>query len=242
MNIALAQLKPVKGNIAANSRRHEQAIHLAIAHKADAIFFPELSITGYEPALAGSLATTQHDARFDRFQGLSDTSDITIGLGVPTRDDSGIQISLVIFQAGQPRQAYSKQRLHSDELPYFAAGRVQLLVNVGNCRIAPAICYESLQKDHAQTAHRLGAGIYVASVAKSQTGVANALAHYPRIAAQFAMPVLMSNCVGSCDNFVSAGQSAIWTRDGKLAGQLDNISEGLLFFDTETGVVAEQRL
>lgn len=56
------------------------------------------------------------------------------------------------------------------------------------------------------------------------------------------MPVLMSNCVGSCDNFVSAGQSAIWTRDGKLAGQLDNISEGLLFFDTETGVVAEQRL
>ncbi|WP_288423224.1 carbon-nitrogen hydrolase family protein [uncultured Spirosoma sp.] len=242
MKIALAQLKPVKGNIAANIERHERATHLAIAHKADAIFFPELSITGYEPELAASLATTQHDPRFDSFQRISDTSALTIGLGVPTRTISGIQISLLIFQAGQPRQTYSKQQLHPDELPYFVAGNAQLIVNSGNGSIAPAICYESLQKDHAQTAHQLGAGIYVASVAKSQTGVAKAMAHYPRIAAQLAMPVLMSNCVGDCDTFVSAGQSAVWTRNGKLAGQLDDVGEGLLLFDTDTEVVSKQRL
>ncbi len=242
MKIAIAQVKPVKGNIAANIERHERAIHQAISHRTDAIFFPELSITGYEPELAGELATTQNDSRFDSFQQISDTNSITIGLGVPTRNTVGIQISTVVFQPGQPRQAYAKQRLHPDELPYFIPGRTQLIVKVGNCTIAPAICYESLQRDHPLTAHRLGAGIYVASVAKSQTGVANAMAHYPRIAAQFAMPVLMSNCVGSCDNFVSAGQSAIWTSDGKLAGQLDEVSEGLLLVDTDTELVSEERL
>jgi hypothetical protein len=48
------------------------------------------------------------------------------------------------------------------------------------------------------------------------------------------MPVLMSNCIGFCDNFQSAGKSSVWTRQGNLAGQLDDTQEGILIFDTET--------
>lgn len=47
------------------------------------------------------------------------------------------------------------------------------------------------------------------------------------------MPVLMSNCVGFCDNFLSVSKSPIWTKDGNLFGQLDDKSEALLIFDTE---------
>jgi len=87
---------------------------------------------------------------------------------------------------------------------------------------------------HSTNAVGLGAEIYVASVAKSQNGVNKAMAHYAEIAKKHSMPVLMSNCIGYCDNFESVGNSAVWTKDGKIAGQLDDKSEGIIVFDTET--------
>ena len=48
------------------------------------------------------------------------------------------------------------------------------------------------------------------------------------------MTVLMANSVGPSDNFVSAGQSAIWSNRGELVGQLDSQQEGIVMIDTET--------
>jgi predicted amidohydrolase len=242
MKIAIAQTRPIKGDIAANIAAHKKLIALAIAYKADAIFFPELSITGYEPELAKELATTQDDKRFDGFREISNKNKITIGLGIPTRTNAGIQISMIIFQPGTPGQTYSKQQLHADEFPYFVNGDKQLILAVENKKIAPAICYESLQINHSDRASKLGAEIYVASVAKSQNGIDKAMVHYPIIAKKFSMPVLMSNCIGPCDNFETVGQSSVWTKEGKLAGQLDNKLEGILIFDTDTEAVIEKTI
>jgi predicted amidohydrolase len=242
MKIAIAQISPVKGDIPANIAAHKKWIDLAILHKADLIFFPELSVTGYEPELANILATSETEERFDDFQDICDKSNITIGLGMPTRTLSGVSISMLIFQAQTPGQIYSKQFLHPDELPYFVSGDKQLILTVGNKKIAPAICYESLQTYHAEHAVKLGAEIYMASVAKSQQGVDKAMRHYPDIAKKFSMPVLMSNCLGPCDNFDSVGKSAVWTKQGKLAGQLNEKREGMLIFDTETEEVMEQTI
>ena len=234
MKISIAQTKPVKGNISENIDIHKKLIHLAITYKADAIFFPELSLTGYEPGLAKNLATNQDDSKFDDFQTISDTSKITIGIGVPTKTHSGIQISMIIFQPDRPRQTYSKQQLHADELPYFVNGEKQIILTVNNTNIAPAICYESLQIDHSENASKLGAEIYVASVAKSQNGINKAMTHYPAVAKKFAMTVLMSNCVGYCDNFESVGNTSVWTKEGLLLAQLDAKNEGLLIYNSET--------
>ena len=236
MKICVAQIRPIKGGIAANIEKHKSLINLAILQKVDAVFFPELSITGYEPELAHELATTQDDLRLDTFQSISDSREITIGIGVPTVADSEVRISMVVFQPNRARQTYSKQQLHTDEMPFFVSGNSQLILTIADRKIAPAICYESLQADHAEKANQLGAEIYLASVAKSQKGVDKAWVHYPAIAKKYAMPVLMSNCVGFCDNFESAGQSAVWTKTGELAAQLDNQSEGLLVFNTDTEV------
>ncbi len=240
MKVAIAQIKPVKGNITTNIDLHKRFIQQAIVHHADAIFFPELSITGYEPELAKDLATTQHDSRFDTFQKMSDKSSIMIAVGIPTKADIGIRISMIIFQPDQPRQTYSKQLLHTDELPYFIHGEQQLMLTISDIKIAPAICYESLQPSHAENAGKLGAGMYVASIAKSQNGINKAMVHYPAIAKQLSIPVLMVNSVGYCDNFLSVGQSSIWTSRGILAKQLDDKCEGLLVFNTETEEVIEQ--
>ena len=234
MKICIAQLKPVKGNIAANIETHKLFIDLALTYKAEAIFFPELSLTGYEPGLAKELATNQYDKRLDIFNEISNGNNIIIGLGLPTEADSKIRISMIIFEPGKPRTSYSKLQLHPDEFSYFECGLEQIIIQANGTFIAPAICYESLQADHADFALKSGANVYLASVAKSAKGVEKAIQYYPELAKQFKIPVLMSNCVGVCDNFLSVGKSAVWTKEGNLAGQLDDNTEGILIFDTET--------
>ncbi len=242
MKISVAQTRPIKGDIVANIEAHKKLINLAIYHKADSIFFPELSLTGYEPELSKELATSQNDENFYDFQEISDKNKITIGIGMPTKTNLGIQISMIIFQPNTARQTYSKQQLHSDEFPYFVNGEKQIIITVDNKKIAPAICYESLQTNHSEIAYKLGAEIYVASVAKSQNGIDKVMIHYPEIAKKYSMPVLMSNCVGFCDNFESVGKSSVWTKQGNLAGQLDNKIEGILIFDTETEEIIEKTI
>jgi predicted amidohydrolase len=78
----------------------------------------------------------------------------------------------------------------------------------------------------------MGADVYLASVAKPQRGVAKAYEHYPKIARQHEMIVLMANNVGPSDNFIGAGASAIWDKNGERLGQLDASREGILVFDT----------
>jgi len=240
MKIAVAQVKSIKGDISANIAHHKSLIGCAIAHNAKAIFFPELSLTGYEPELAQELATDLDDKKFNDFQELSDNNDITIGLGMPTKTDLGIAISMLIFQPRAVRKIYSKQQLHVDEMPYFVNGEQQVILTINGVKVAPAICYESLQTSHSSRAKELGAEVYLASVAKPQNGIDKAMIHYPAIAKKFMMPVLMANCIGYCDNFESAGKSAIWTKQGTLAAQFDEIKEGLLIFDTETEEVHTQ--
>lgn len=234
MKICVAQTRSEKGNIKNNIENHFGWIELAVAEKSDLIIFPELSLTGYEPELAKELATDLKDPRLDKFQKVSDSNEITIGIGLPTKSDSGIFISMVIFEPNRDRKIYSKQKLHLDELPYFIRGNEQIILNIKNKRIAPAICYESLQSEHSEKANSLGAELYFASVAKSQNGIEKAFAHYPKIAKKYSMPVLMANSVGFCDNFLSVGQSAIWDNKGNLLKKLESDKEGLLLFETET--------
>jgi predicted amidohydrolase len=159
---------------------------------------------------------------------------------MPEVVSNGVKISMFIFQPSQPRKAYSKQHLHSDEYSYFIKGEEQVTITVNGEKIVPAICYESLLLSHFESGVELGAEIYVASVAKSQIGINNATTHYSAMAKKFSMPVLLSNCLGFCDNFESAGQSAIWRNDGVLAGQLNSTDEGILIFDTKTEEVLIQ--
>lgn len=234
MKICIAQTAPIKGNVLANIEAHKKFIELALTFNANAIFFPELSLTGYEPELAKELATNPNDIRLDVFQEISDINNIVIGVGMPTATVSKIRISMIIFEPNKPRQTYSKQQLHSDEFPYFANGESQVIIKTNGKNIIPAICYESLQSTHAENAFKLGADVYLASVAKPANGIAKAFENYPKIAKQYAMPILMANCIGFYDNFMSVGNSAVWTKEGKLVGLLDDKTEGVLIFDTET--------
>ncbi|HTR30594.1 MAG TPA: carbon-nitrogen hydrolase family protein [Puia sp.] len=235
MKIGVVQARPYKGDILQNIEGHVRLVELAAAAAADAIVFPELSITGYEPELAAQLAITVDDVRLDIFETLSERYSMTIGVGAPTPGGAGVRITEIIFEPGQPRQAYSKRYLHRDEEPFFVCG--EEAGYLGRNRIALAICYELSVPAHSEEAHRRGAEIYLVSVAKTKAGMERAAAALADIARGYSMTVLVANCVGNCDNFECGGRSAIWDREGRLLAQLDETSEGILVIDTATGEV-----
>ena len=238
MKISVAQIRPIKGNIEANILNHRRLIDLAITVKVDVIIFPELSITGYEPELAETLATTQDDERFDIFQEISDTKNITIGIGVPTESKLGIRISTIVFQKNQPRQTYSKQHLHSSETPFFVNGNHQLLL--AENQIALAICYELSIPEHSANAFQNGANVYIASTVNSYNDVDKDLNILANIAKNYSMTVLMANCIGQTGEYNCAGKSSIWNNQGVLLAQMDDKHEGILIFDSETEKIAEK--
>jgi predicted amidohydrolase len=241
MKVCIAQTRSIKGDIQENISRHMGLIKIATYHQADVIIFPELSLTGYEPALASQLAIEPNDHRLNVFQMVSDENDVTIGLGIPTRATDGICISMMLFQPRMTRQMYSKRYLHPDEEPFFVPGKTFADLKVKGMPVALAICYELSVPEHTMEAFENGAKIYVASVAKSITGVEKAVQRLSEIAVDNACPVLMSNAVGFCDNFYSAGRSSVWNSRGQLLYQLDDASEGIFVFDTDTEKIIERK-
>ena len=241
MRIAVAQTRPVKGDVDANIKAHKQLIALAVEQGANVLVFPELSITGYEPELARELATPPDDpdCLFDDFQLISNGSKITIGIGAPVQGQNGTLIGMLIFQPNKPRQVYYKRFLHADELPYFTAGEKQVFLDGA---IALSICYELSVPEHAAYAHSQGAQIYLSSVAKSATGVAKAIETLKGTAGKYGMAVLFSNCVGHCDNFDCGGGTAVICEKGGMLAQLNDTDEGVLILDTDTGIVVEKIL
>lgn len=241
MKICVVQTRPFKGDVERNIERHKRLIDLAVSNGAETIIFPELSLTGYEPELAKELATDPSDSRFDDFQRMSDTRQVTVGVGAPVKSDNGICIGMILFQPHKARQLYSKKYLHSDEEPFFVSGRSSIEFLGDETGVALAICYELTVPAHAARAARSGARVYIASAAKSASGVEKAFERLSEIASRYSMLVLMSNCVGPCDNFESAGQSAVWNEEGLLLAQLNDTNEGLLIFDTDTRELVESR-
>jgi predicted amidohydrolase len=231
MKIALAQIKSLAGDVSANTLKHIDAIKLAAQQGADIIVFPELSLTNYEPTLSIRRAAYETDEQFDLFRRLSDSLDINIVLGVPLKSNNGVHISCLVFQPSIPVKVYHKQMLHSDEEPFFIPGNEQLIFCVNDQRVAPAICFESLQNSHVQTVVDLGAEIYLALVSKPSRILDKAFEHYSMIAKKYNIPVVMVNGVGTADNFIAAGNSAYWKQDGSMVASLDQTTESILLVD-----------
>ncbi|MEL7004758.1 MAG: carbon-nitrogen hydrolase family protein, partial [Bacteroidota bacterium] len=185
MKICVAQIRPYKGDVQKNINKQLKLAKEASQLGAELIVFPELSTTGYEPELAEQLATDVDDEIFNSIQEQANTDRITIGVGMPTKADDGINISMLIFQPNKNRLVYSKRLLHADELPYFARSDNPPFLNIKGHKIALGICYETLQREHFLNAKEHNADIFIASVAKPDRGTDKAYMHFPSVAKEF---------------------------------------------------------
>ena len=230
--IALAQIQSKPGDVRWNVQHHLDFCELAKRHHAELICFPELSITNYEPGLASTYRMELDDPGLEELRSFSHKNNLIICIGAPRPTPAGLLISLYIFRPDGHHEVYSKQQLHDDELPYFVPGNQEVIINVEDHDILPAICYESLQSSFMDSRMKPHINLILASVSKPQRGIERAYPSYSNLAKKHGVPVLMVNGIGEADNFMAAGQSGVWDASGECVARLSNDQEQMLIFDS----------
>lgn len=215
--VAAIQSVSIKGDIAANARRHLHLARVAASHGASIALFPELSLTGYEPEIAHDNMIGCDDPRLRDLRMLAQEAAITMIVGAPVAAAHGKpNIGALSFRPDGSCPIYTKQHLHAGETAFFAPGDGGALLELDGARLAIAVCAEILQATHAARAAEQGASIYAASVLISAGAYDEETALLKRYAENHAMPVMMSNHGGATGGWNPAGRSAIWDAAGKL--------------------------
>lgn len=232
MIVAAAQIRSISGDLKGNLEKHLAFAELAADRGVELLFFPELSLTNYEPTIAKQFASGELEDSIARLHQFSRERQLAIAAGAPKQTDRGIEIAMLWFLADGELRSYSKQILHCDEKPYFVEGVDEFMLYRGGIRVVPAICYESLQPEHLRAAKINGPAIYLVSVAKSAAGTDKAEVYYAEASRQNRIPIIVANNLGPADNFIGAGRSAVWNQRGEKLGQLSSDREQLLVYDT----------
>lgn len=237
MRICIAQQEPVKGNIKENLNKHLMLIEATAEMKSDLMMFPELSLTGYEPDLARELATTANDIRLLPLQEASNKHNLILCVGLPTTNKGKLHVSMIIFLPGKEPITYSKQYLYHTETGIFTPGITPCIIPFDAKNIiAPAICFELSNSGHVEYARQNQATVYMASVLNSFNGVDADIEKLSKIASTYGMTTFMANYIGISGGHTCAGKSSVWDSNGKLIAQLDSKTEGVILYDTETGM------
>lgn len=230
LTIAAAQSTSIAGDLHANIARHQHFIQIAAEQGVQLLVFPELSLTGYEPALAADLAIAPEAAVLQPLRELAREMAVTAVVGMPIRlsAEGPVLIGALVLAADGSLAVYSKQHLHSGEERAFAPGTGGAPLTLGDSQVALAVCADFCHASHAAAAAGLGADVYAAGVLISPAGYAVDSALLQGHASSHSMLVLMANHGGATGGWVSAGRSAIWTADGALLAAAPGVGDGLL--------------
>lgn len=242
MQIAIAQTRPIVGQIEQNVDQHIRLLREAAAYGAELIVFPELSLTGYELRHADSQIVGVDDRRFAPLQSEVNHYHLAAVVGAPTPGIKLPRISALCLQPNRPVHIVSKKYLHPDEEPFFEPGpSADIQIHAEPC-VALAICFELSVMTHADSAKQIGAEIYVASVAKTDKGVDKANLRLSQIAREQGIWCLMANSLGFQDGAECAGHSGVWDADGQRIACLGSDSEGFILLDSASGAAEMLKL
>ncbi|HEX9446239.1 MAG TPA: nitrilase-related carbon-nitrogen hydrolase [Candidatus Binatia bacterium] len=142
--VAIAQVSPKLGDLAANLLLYEEKLRLGAKQGADLVLFPELSLTGYflrdmVPSVALKLASPE----IERLKKLSRETAFVAGL-VEEGPDYRFYNAAVYFDRGEVRHVHRKVYLPTygmfDEQRYFARGDRVRAFDTRFGRLALLVC------------------------------------------------------------------------------------------------------
>ena len=85
LTLAVAQSISIAGDVPANIQRHLAFMRAAAEQGVQLLVFAELSLTGYEPSLAGELAIAPEDALLTPLREMARALCLTAVVGMPIR-------------------------------------------------------------------------------------------------------------------------------------------------------------
>lgn len=221
--LAGAQVPSVSGDVARNVATHLAAVEAAAMQGASLVAFPELSLTGYEPAMAATLVLDPHDRRLRPLREAAMALAITIVAGAPLASGTPRpHVGALILRLDGTTGAYRKMHLGSSERPHFTPGDAPCLLDLPGGRAGLAICADTSEASHADRYASLGADAYVAGVMLTADWYATDAARLPAHAARASVLALMVNHGASRGTLTSVGRSAAWAPGGALLAQVED--------------------
>jgi predicted amidohydrolase len=226
--IAAAQTIARAGDIPVNLACHLAFVEAAAAHDVRLLVFPELSLTGYELALAREVAIHPDDERLQPLREAAQQAGMTVVVGAPVWLDGALKIGALALLPDGGLNVYAKQFLHAGEDVVFEAGQAGMALNLGQACAALAICADIVHPEHARQAALLQATLYAAGVLISDKGYAPETELLQGYAREHRMAVLMANYGGQTGGWMPAGKSAVWDENGVLVTAADGLGEALV--------------
>jgi len=242
MQIAIAQLNQLLGDLPGNAAAIRVA--MAEAERADArlLVTPELSLCGYPPedlllrpafldACARELAVLAADVRA-----------MPVVVGFPERDGDRCHNALAVLRDGRVSAIYRKQHLPNytvfDEERYFEPGNAPCVVDIDGTAVGLLVCEDVWYPGPARQAKDAGAKIVVVANG-SPYHTRQQAARRVQVAARArdtGLAFVYVNRVGGQDELVFDGASFVVDAHGEVVQQLPAWHEAVALVTLEDGV------
>ncbi len=258
--IALAQVSAVLGDVSKNAAHHLELSQKAKVGGADAIIFPELSLTGYtlrdlnnEVALDPNTSPLLKDIR-----DLSKEITIICG-GVERSKSGGVYNSAFIFEDGQCKHSHQKiypptYGIFEEERYFLAGNTVRAFDSTKLGRIGILVCedlwhpslpymlaYQGAQMiiTIAASPTRLSSGINSQSDIPTNYSINSE--HHASYARLFSVYMAFVNRIGVEDGVNFWGGSEVVSPGGEVIKHASFFDEDLLFVDIDPNAVLHAR-
>ncbi len=247
IRVALAQINPIVGDLAGNTRLITHRIEEARDRGADLVCFPELALTGYPPE---DLVLKPGFVR-DNLKQLETVVAATMGISVVVGfvDEEGDIFNAAAFiHDGELKGVYHKVFLPNygvfDEERYFTVGHTCPIFEQGGVRIGVTVCEDcwypagpmAWQAEHGAEllVNINGSPFHAGKRLERERMVAGRAVDYGAYVAYV-------NTVGGQDELVFDGNSVVFGPRGEVLAHAASFEEELLLCDVNLGSVPFHR-
>ena len=248
LRIALAQVNPTVGDLAANAALVRQNVAAAQSAGAHIVVFPEMVLTGYpveDLALRPSFQSASQSAIADLASEL--TGETVAIVGYLDQVNGAPQNMVAVISGGAIKARYAKCHLPNygvfDEYRNFVPGDKTLVVRIHGVDIGIAIC-EDLWIDGgitAQLAARKPGLIIVPNGSPYERAKDDVrLALVTKRARQAAAPLVYVNMTGGQDDLVFDGDSIVVDKEGAVIARSPQFADDLRVVDIDVATQTSQ--
>jgi len=234
--IALAQLNPHLGNIAANVTRLLEARRGAAKSGASVIVTPEMYLSGYpcDDLVLRSDFMGEVASGLARLAAATDDGGPAIIVGAPHAEAGVITNAVFVLDEGVIKARRDKVNLPNygvfDDKRNFTAGAMPGPVQLRGMRLGLPVCEDIWTPDVVECLAESGAEIIISlnaspfDLTKSDARMAHAASRVH----ETEIPLIYVNMVGGQDELVYDGGSFVLGADGRLAAHLPSFSESIV--------------
>lgn len=233
--VCMAQINTLVGDIPGNTELVLQQAQRALdEHGADAVLFPELTLTGYPPE--DLLLRPSLQLRVDRALNtlMAAALPVTLIVGYPRVVAGRIFNMAGVISGGQLVAEYAKQHLPNyqvfDEVRYFVPGDKACVFDLKGIPTALTVCEDIWQSEPMLQAREAGAKLMLnLNASPFHQGKAREREQLlEQRSREGNMPIIYTNMVGGQDELVFDGGSLVVNQTGKVCARAPAFEPTLL--------------